>query len=67
MKSSRNTKPEPTEVSIGGVVVGGAQSVIIAGPCAVESHDQLLRIARSVKTSGAHLLRGGAYKPRTSP
>jgi 3-deoxy-7-phosphoheptulonate synthase len=67
MKSSRNTKPEPTEVSIGGVVIGGAQTVVIAGPCAVESHDHLIRIARSVKASGAHLLRGGAFKPRTSP
>jgi 3-deoxy-7-phosphoheptulonate synthase len=67
MKSSRNTKPEPTEVSIGGVVVGGTQTVVIAGPCAVESHDHLMKIARSVKASGAHLLRGGAFKPRTSP
>ena len=67
MKSSRNTKPEPTEVAIGGVVVGGQGTVVIAGPCAVESHDQLIRIARSVKASGAHLLRGGAFKPRTSP
>ena len=67
MKSSRNTKPEPTEVQVGGVVIGGSGTVIIAGPCAVEGHDQLLRIARSVKASGAHLLRGGAFKPRTSP
>lgn len=67
MKSSRNTRPEPTEVAIGDVVVGRAQTVVIAGPCAVESHDGLLRIARSVKASGAHLLRGGAFKPRTSP
>ena len=67
MKSSRNTKPEPTEVTIGGVVIGGPQTVVIAGPCAVEGHDHLMRIARSVKASGAHLLRGGAFKPRTSP
>jgi 3-deoxy-7-phosphoheptulonate synthase len=67
MKSSRNTKPEPTEVSIGGVVIGGHETVVIAGPCAVEGHDHLIRIARSVKASGAHLLRGGAFKPRTSP
>ncbi len=67
MKSSRKTKPEPTEVSIGGVVIGGQQTVVIAGPCAVESHDRLMRIARSVKASGAHMLRGGAFKPRTSP
>ncbi len=67
MKSSRNTKPEPTEVAIGNIVVGAAPTVVIAGPCAVESHDGLLRIARSVQASGAHLLRGGAFKPRTSP
>ena len=67
MKSSRNTKPEPTQVPIGDALVGGPQTLVIAGPCAVESHDQLLRIARSVKSSGAHLLRGGAFKPRTSP
>ena len=67
MKSSRNTKPEPTEVAIGDIVIGGQPTVIIAGPCAVESHDHLMRIARSVKASGAHLLRGGAFKPRTSP
>jgi len=67
MRSSRKTKPEPTEVSIGDVVIGGQQTVVIAGPCAVENHDRLMRIARSVKASGAHMLRGGAFKPRTSP
>ena len=67
MKSSRNTKPEPTEVTIGNVVIGGPQTVVIAGPCAVEGHDHLMKIARSVKASGAHLLLGGAFKPRTSP
>lgn len=67
MRSSRKTKPEPTEVSIGNVVIGGQQTVVIAGPCAVENHDRLMRIARSVKASGAHMLRGGAFKPRTSP
>ena len=67
MESSRNMKPKPAEVSIGGVIIGGAETVVIAGPCAVESHDSLLRVARSIKASGAHLLRGGAFKPRTSP
>jgi len=54
-------------VAIGNTLVGGGNTVIVAGPCAVESHDSLVRIARSVKASGAHLLRGGAFKPRTSP
>lgn len=67
MKASRATKPDPTAVRIGNVVIGARESIVIAGPCAVESHDQLLRVARSVKASGAHLLRGGAFKPRTSP
>lgn len=67
MKASRTTKPDPTEVRIGAVTIGARETVVIAGPCAVESHDQLLRVARSVKASGAHLLRGGAFKPRTSP
>ncbi|HEX3046109.1 MAG TPA: 3-deoxy-7-phosphoheptulonate synthase, partial [Bacillota bacterium] len=52
---------------IGGVKVGGGSPVIIAGPCAVESEEQLLRIAEFVKASGAHGLRGGVYKPRSSP
>jgi 3-deoxy-7-phosphoheptulonate synthase len=67
MKASRTTKPDPTEVRVGAVTIGARETVVIAGPCAVESHDQLLRVARSVKASGAHLLRGGAFKPRTSP
>ena len=54
-------------VSIGGVAVGGPDLVLIAGPCAVEDRETLLTTARAVKAAGAHLLRGGAYKPRTSP
>ncbi|HYN42397.1 MAG TPA: 3-deoxy-7-phosphoheptulonate synthase [Thermoanaerobaculia bacterium] len=64
---SREFHPEDTVVSIGGVPVGGTRLVIIAGPCAVESLEQTVTIAREVKARGAHLLRGGAYKPRTSP
>lgn len=64
---SREFHPEDTIVSIGGVAVGGARLAIVAGPCAVESFEQTLTIAREVKARGAHLLRGGAYKPRTSP
>lgn len=64
---SREFHPDDTIVSIGGVPVGGTRLVIIAGPCAVESLEQTVTIAREVKARGAHLLRGGAYKPRTSP
>jgi 3-deoxy-7-phosphoheptulonate synthase len=64
---SREFHPEDTVVSIGGVAVGGTRLAIIAGPCAVESLEQTVTIAREVKARGAHLLRGGAYKPRTSP
>jgi 3-deoxy-7-phosphoheptulonate synthase len=64
---SREFHPEDTVVSIGGVPVGGKRLAIIAGPCAVESLEQTVTIAREVKARGAHLLRGGAYKPRTSP
>ena len=64
---SREFHPEDTVVSIGGVPVGGTRLAIIAGPCAVESLEQTVTIAREVKARGANLLRGGAYKPRTSP
>ncbi len=64
---SREVKSEPTVVDIGGVPVGGPELVVTAGPCAVESLEQTLIVARRVKAAGAHLLRGGAYKPRTSP
>jgi 3-deoxy-7-phosphoheptulonate synthase len=66
-KVSRKTKPDDTIVSIKGVGVGGSEIVIIAGPCAVESRNQLFRTARSVRASGANILRGGAFKPRSSP
>jgi 3-deoxy-7-phosphoheptulonate synthase len=64
---SRETKHEDTVVDVGGVKVGGHELVLAAGPCAVESREQMLTVARAVKQAGAHLLRGGAYKPRTSP
>lgn len=54
-------------VTIGGVTVGGESTVVIAGPCAVESREQTLAVARQVRRAGAALLRGGAFKPRTSP
>jgi 3-deoxy-7-phosphoheptulonate synthase len=64
---SREVKAEDTVVDIGGVAVGGPSLVVVAGPCAVESHEQMLTVAREVKRAGAQLLRGGAFKPRTSP
>jgi 3-deoxy-7-phosphoheptulonate synthase len=64
---SREFKPDDTIVDVAGVRFGGRDLVLIAGPCSVESYEQTLRIARQVKAAGAHVLRGGAYKPRTSP
>lgn len=64
---SRQTKPDDTIVNINGVQVGGSEIVIIAGPCAVENREQLFETARSVKAGGAKILRGGAFKPRSSP
>jgi 3-deoxy-7-phosphoheptulonate synthase len=65
--ASRESKPEPSIIKVNGTSVGGAQIVIMAGPCSVESRSQLLETAHAVKEAGAHVLRGGAYKPRTSP
>ena len=64
---SREVKPDDTIIQIGDVRIGGNEFTVIAGPCAVESLDQCLIIARLVKKSGAQLFRGGAFKPRTSP
>jgi 3-deoxy-7-phosphoheptulonate synthase len=64
---SREVKPDDTVVDVGGVKIGGHALAVVAGPCAVESLDQVLTVARAVKTAGAHALRGGAFKPRTSP
>jgi len=64
---SREVKPEPTVVDVGGVPVGGPELAVAAGPCAVESLEQTLVVARRVRRAGARLLRGGAFKPRTSP
>jgi len=66
-KVSRKTNQENTIVTIKGVQAGGSEILIIAGPCAVESREQLFETARSVKSDGANILRGGAFKPRTSP
>jgi 3-deoxy-7-phosphoheptulonate synthase len=66
-KVSRTTKPDGTIVYIEDVRMGGSDVVVIAGPCAVESREQLFETARSVKGNGARILRGGAFKPRSSP
>ena len=65
--ASRETHPQDTIIDVGGVRIGGDKVVIMAGPCAVESREQILNTARLVKMSGGSVLRGGAYKPRTSP
>jgi 3-deoxy-7-phosphoheptulonate synthase len=65
--ASRETKPEDSIVTIGQVKIGGARISVIAGPCAVESREQIRETAARVRESGAVMLRGGAYKPRTSP
>lgn len=63
----REMHPHDTIVELGSTRVGGGHFTVIAGPCAIESKDQMLATARAVKAAGAHALRGGAYKPRTSP
>jgi 3-deoxy-7-phosphoheptulonate synthase len=64
---SRETHQESTVITVGDVKIGGGEPVIMAGPCAVESEEQALAIARFVKKCGASIFRGGAFKPRTSP
>lgn len=65
--ASRRFHPQDTVVEVGGVKTGGGHFSVMAGPCSVESEEQILSIARDVKMSGASFLRGGAFKPRTSP
>lgn len=64
---SREHHPQPTPVMIGSAQVGGGRLAVVAGPCSVESREQMLQTARAVKEAGACALRGGAFKPRTSP
>ena len=66
-KANRMFHPGPTEVKVGDTVVGGKKLSIMAGPCSVESNEQIEEVARAVKAAGATVLRGGAFKPRTSP
>jgi 3-deoxy-7-phosphoheptulonate synthase len=65
--ASREVRPEGSVIKVNGVEIGGPRIAVIAGPCAVESAEQVQAAAAAVKAAGAHLLRGGAFKPRTSP
>ncbi len=65
--ASRDFHPDNSIVKINGVSVGGNQVIVMAGPCSIESREQLRETAAAVKAAGAHILRGGAFKPRTSP
>ncbi|AYE34972.1 3-deoxy-7-phosphoheptulonate synthase [Clostridium septicum] len=66
-KANRLFKPEDTVIDVNGSLIGGENLAVMAGPCSVESEEQIIEIAKSVKESGATFLRGGAFKPRTSP
>ncbi len=65
--ANRKFHPEPTVIDVRGTQIGGGSLTLIAGPCSVESEEQIVSIAKAVKASGASVLRGGAFKPRTSP
>jgi len=65
--ASREVRPEPSEVRVNGISIGGQAIVVMAGPCSVESEAQVREVADAVKAAGAKILRGGAFKPRTSP
>jgi 3-deoxy-7-phosphoheptulonate synthase len=65
--ASRDLHPQDTVIELDGFAIGGQQVIVMAGPCSVESREQIIETARAVKEAGAHLLRGGAFKPRTSP
>lgn len=65
--ANKKFHPEPSIVKVGNVSIGGGELVIMSGPCAVESKEQVLQTAHAIKKAGAQILRGGAYKPRTSP
>lgn len=65
--SNRKFHPESSQIKVGNTVIGGKEIVIMSGPCAVENENQVMETAKAIKKSGAQILRGGAYKPRTSP
>jgi 3-deoxy-7-phosphoheptulonate synthase len=65
--AAKETNPKGTKVKVGDIVIGGEEFVVMAGPCSVESEEQVMKTAEAVKKAGAKILRGGAFKPRTSP
>ena len=65
--ANRKFHPTDTVIHVGGTQVGGGTLTLIAGPCSVESEEQICEVAKAVQKSGATMLRGGAFKPRTSP
>ncbi len=65
--ANRKFHPDDSVIDVGGVKIGGGNFAMIAGPCSVEDHDQIIEVAEEVKKAGASILRGGAFKPRTSP
>jgi 3-deoxy-7-phosphoheptulonate synthase len=65
--ASREFKPEDTVIRVGNVAIGGGNTVVMAGQCSVDTEEQMMATARVVKEAGAHILRGGAFKPRTNP
>ncbi len=65
--ASREIKATDTVIPVNGATIGGPRLTVMAGPCSVESEEQMMTVARAVKEAGAHILRGGAFKPRTSP
>jgi 3-deoxy-7-phosphoheptulonate synthase len=65
--ASRRTHPDPTLIPVGPITIGSTQLAIIAGPCSIENREQIFEAAQTVKQAGANLLRGGAFKPRSSP
>lgn len=66
-RANRSFHPEDSVIDVSGVKIGGRKLAVIAGPCSVENEKQIVDVAKSVKLAGATLLRGGAFKPRTSP
>ena len=66
-KANRKFHPQDTVVMVGNIPIGGGEFIVMAGPCSVESREQLCEVAQAIKASGAQILRGGAFKPRTSP
>jgi len=66
-QANRKFHPEDTVIDVGGVKLGGGHFAVIAGPCSIETEEQIIEVAMAVKASGANILRGGAFKPRTSP